>query len=90
MDIAQLYMASPDWIKGLMVILPHLTLYATARLFFTRQRAMPVRVAAGQEPAEPLRPALLERIVEGRALQGLEELPIKGPARPYPAPQEVR
>ncbi len=39
MDIGQLYMASPDWIKGLMVILPHLTLYATARLVFRRERS---------------------------------------------------
>ena len=36
MDITQIYMASPDWIQGLMVALPFLTVYATARLFVPR------------------------------------------------------
>lgn len=31
--MTQIYMTYPDWIKALLVILPFLTLYATARLF---------------------------------------------------------
>ena len=59
MDLEQIYMSSPDWIKGLMVVLPFVTLYATARLF------APGKVAkAAPEPlpapyrAVPAKPAL--------------------------------
>ncbi|MBB4064792.1 hypothetical protein [Gellertiella hungarica] len=40
MEISQLYLSSPDWIKALIVILPHATLYGLARLVLHRERSV--------------------------------------------------
>lgn len=52
MDLGQIYMASPDWIKGLMVVLPFVTLYATARLFRAGRGGQP----ASEPPVTKVRP----------------------------------
>lgn len=63
MDISQIYMASPDWIKGLMVARPFLTVYATARLFAPRIKpsaeSQPLPITFERMPASPAR-SLLE------------------------------
>lgn len=50
--MTQIYMTSPDWIKALLVVLPFLTLYATARLF-RRPEVVPA-------PAQQARSVLLD------------------------------
>lgn len=80
MDLAQIYMASPDWIKALMVLLPFATVYATARLFAPRRVAAPEPASSSAPmpyrplPASPAFTLLgheteigrLDRIKEGR------------------------
>ena len=45
MDLNQMYMSSPDWIKGLMVLLPFVTAYGIARLFAPRASGTPAPAA---------------------------------------------
>lgn len=78
MDFGQLYMASPDWIKGLMVILPFLTLYGLARLYAPRPPAaaprapMPVPREGTSELAE-IRRLHLAPIEALEVLEGPDE-----------------
>lgn len=64
MDLTQIYMTSPDWIKALLVVTPCLTVFAIACLF--RPRHMPVKAehAWGPVPRQPLLPTPVHGIDE--------------------------
>lgn len=94
MDFGQLYMASPDWIKGLMVILPFLTLYGMARLFALRPSPSvplaPAPVPPDASPrAAPVQRLHLKPIEELEAFEALEALegPEAADAARYPVRQ---
>lgn len=71
MDLAVFYTSSPDWIKALMVILPHATLLGIAWLVIRRPAPAPFPVAA---PA----PAPAPRSMSGPVVEVLAAPPRVG------------
>lgn len=86
MDLTQIYMTSPDWIKGLMVALPFLTIYATARLHYRRPvpiRPEPETVLMDIHRPETGRPAplVLTSAVSGSEPEPATDLPVEADVR---------
>lgn len=86
MDLTQIYMTSPDWIKGLMVALPFLTIYATARLHYRRPvltRPEPETVLMDIHRPETARPpprALTNALSESEPISA-SDLPVEAEVR---------
>lgn len=86
MDLAVFYTSSPDWIKALMVILPHATLLGIAWLFFRR----PAPAPSLEAPPAPATMNLSVPVVEilpaparlGANLQELDAREMHRQARP--------
>lgn len=75
MDFTVLYTSSPDWIKALMVILPHVTLLGVAWLALRRPaRPLPPVAKSSATPVAELLPApvRLDIILSEEELQAVE------------------
>lgn len=73
MDFTVLYTSSPDWIKAMMVILPHGTLLGITWLIFRRPaRTLPPLVSV-PSLKEPPRPPVMDMLPPSRDLPPLHE-----------------
>ncbi len=69
MDLTQIYLASPDWIKALLVVVPFLTLYGTTRLLVRRPLAV--------NPVPPSAPAPVTRVPRYLPFSGRSEVELE-------------
>lgn len=84
MDLTQIYMTSPDWIKGLMVALPFLTLYATARLHYRRPvptRPEPVLMDIHRRDMAKPAPLVLTNALSASEPEPATDLPVEADFR---------
>ena len=71
MDLTQIYMASPDWLKLVWIVMPWITVYGLARLW----RDVRVRRPAVAAFSETARPLFLDRAdLQRLRLEDLPEL----------------